>query len=347
MSGKPDAIVITNRAGHKLPEIFRYAVGASLILMIAAGSDYTLAYLTPVLALGFLAPGAQTPTLKGSLMFLVSVAAASFTGLLFSRLFLNLPLVFLPLLALILFHIYYTTSLQGMKLWLIISLLLIPMVALDSPKLGGIIAVNLVMNAVVAILMIWLVYFIFPGKKSQDTETKKAVSEVPTPHQRFISALNKTLVVLPVLILFFVFNYAESLLVMIFVAVLSMNPATSNKKAGIGIILANIGGGLAAIVAYKLLTIATSFFYFGLLTLLAGLIFGHKLFSSKQAASLYGMAFSTFLLILGNVTTLAGEAGEMVWTRVFQIGLAVLYMVVAFGLVDRVSASKKQITSFQ
>ncbi|MHC1777953.1 MAG: DUF2955 domain-containing protein [Lentimicrobium sp.] len=347
MSGKSGVTTIATVVDDKLQEILRYAVGSALILMIAAGSDYTLAYLTPVLALGFLAPGAKTPTIKGSLMFLVSVAAASFAGLLFSRLFLNLPLVFLPLLALIIFHIYYTTSLQGMKLWLIISLLLIPMVSLDSPKLGGIIAVNLVMNAVLAILMVWLVYFIFPGKKSLENEHKKAVTETPSPQQRFISALNKTLVVLPVLILFFVFNYAESLLVMIFVAVLSMNPATSNKKAGIGIIIANLGGGLAAIAVYNLLTIATSYFYFGLLALLVGLIFGKKLFSGKPASVLFGMAFSTFLLILGNVTTLAGEAGEMAWARVLQIGLAVLYMVVAFGLVDRVTGTKKQVTLTQ
>jgi hypothetical protein len=51
------------------------------------------------------------------------------------------------------------------------------------------------------------------------------------------------------------------------------------------------------------------------------------------------MAFSTFLLILGNVINLAGEAGEMVWIRIFQIGLAVVYVVMAFGLLNRFTAS--------
>jgi hypothetical protein len=56
------------------------------------------------------------------------------------------------------------------------------------------------------------------------------------------------------------------------------------------------------------------------------------------------MAFSTFVLILGNVTSFRGEAGEEVWTRILQLGIVVIYIVIAFGVVDHFSSHKKSIT---
>ena len=176
---------------------------------------------------------------------------------------------------------------------------------------------------------------------NKKSDNKKAAAEQPSSRQRFISALTKTLVVTPVLILFFVFSWSGAMLVLFFIAILSMNPATANKKTGVAMILANLGGGLAAIVVFNLLTIVTNFLYSGMLTLLVGLLFGNGLFGKKPVSPLFGMAFSTFLLILGNVISLAGEAGGMVWTRIFQIGVAMVYMVIAFRLVDRVSFIKK------
>jgi hypothetical protein len=124
-----------------------------------------------------------------------------------------------------------------------------------------------------------------------------------------------------------------------------MNPAFANKKAGLALIAANLGGGLAAIVAYNLLTIVPSLIFLGLLTLITGLIFGEKLFSHKPISALFGTAFSTFLLILGNVTSFIGEAGEMVWTRIFQLAIVVVYLVLAFFLADHfIKADKTETT---
>lgn len=341
MSDNTSAISIADRTDDNLHGILRYSIGSAIIMMVALGFDYQLAYFTPVLALNFLAPAAKAPTVKSSAAFLLSVGVASFAGVVFSRFFLDYPLVFLPLLALILFHIYYTTALQSMKVWLIISLLLIPMMSLKSAELGSIVAVNLFVNALLALLMVWVIYFFFPDTGTIDAGDKKTMNDQPTARQNFISAITKSLVVVPVVIMFFVFNWSGAMLVLFFIAILSMNPAAANKKTSVAMILANLGGGLAAIVVFNLLTAATSFIFSGILTLLVGLLFAKGLFSHKPAAPLFGMAFSTFLLILGNVISLAGEAGDMVWTRIFQIGIAMLYMVLAFRLIDRLRFIKK------
>jgi hypothetical protein len=344
MSGKTIAINQLQETAVALNQVLRYAFGATIIMLVAMSLNYTLAYLTPVLALTFLAPGAKPPTIKTTLLFLMIIAVTSATGIIFSRFFLEYPLVFMPLLILTIFHIYYTTSLQHMKIWFIISLLVIPMISLQSAQLGSVIALNLFLNALLAITLVWVVYFIFPVKELFRDIKKTEAVVVPSARIRFISAGKKMLVIMPVLILFFLFNWTNALLVLIFVSILSMNPAFANKKAGMALIAANLGGGLVAIVAYNLLTVVPNLIFLGLLTLLAGLIFGEKLFNGKPLSALFGTAFSTFLLILGNVTSFIGEAGEMVWTRILQLAIVVVYLVTGFFLADHfITADKPEL----
>ena len=326
---------------REIKPLLRYALGAAIIMTAAMALNYTLAYLTPVLAMGFLAPGIKAPTLKSSVGFLMVILVSSFTGFIFSRFFLDYPLVFIPLLILIIFHIYYSARLQQMKVWLIISLLVIPMVSMQSAQMGQLVAVNLFLNALLAMVLVGLVYFIFPENISGTIIAKKPAPIALSAQQRFVAAGKQILVVAPLLICFFVFNWKDMILVLIFVAILSMNPAAANKKLGLAIIAANLGGGLAAIVAFNLLTVVPNLFFMALITLLTGLLFGAGLFTGKPAAALFGTGFSTFLLILGNVTSFFGEAGEMVWSRIFQLGIVVVYIVVAFYVVNHFIPSEK------
>ena len=59
-------------------------------------------------------------------------------------------------------------------------------------------------------------------------------------------------------------------------------------------------------------------------------------------AALWGMGYSTFLLVLCS-TTASGttDADAKVWTRVIQIMIAVTYIVVAFGLIARFKKDQK------
>ena len=62
-----------------------------------------------------------------------------------------------------------------------------------------------------------------------------------------------------------------------------------------------------------------------------------KLYGGSKLAPLFGMAFSTYLLIIGSTTAMGeAEAGAKVWTRVLQIMGAVVYVAVVFRYVDRI-----------
>jgi hypothetical protein len=125
-----------------------------------------------------------------------------------------------------------------------------------------------------------------------------------------------------------------------------MQPAFAKDfKAGKSLILGNLIGGIAAIIAYEIFTVLPEFFYFVIIVLLTGLIFGKQVFSGKPMAALWGMGYSTFLLVLCS-TTASGttDADAKVWTRVVQIMIAVIYIVVAFGVIARFKKDHKLTT---
>jgi hypothetical protein len=242
----------------------------------------------------------------------------------------------MPLLALGILWLYYSDRLPLMvKLFSIISILVIPLLSLEASAIGSFVAVSLVFNALMAITLSQLVFLVFPLCEA-DLAFEKELKEVTkkTDKERLTYAINIVFILLPLLLLFFIFKLSGGLLILIFTAILSMSPALANIKVGVGMIIANILGGLFAILAYNLLVIVPLFPFMILLTLSAGLFFGARLFSTNKLAAVYGSGFSTFLLILGSVTSSDAEAGDKVWTRVIQVSFAVIYVVIAFRLLD-------------
>jgi hypothetical protein len=68
--------------------------------------------------------------------------------------------------------------------------------------------------------------------------------------------------------------------------------------------------------------------------LLTTLLIGQRRFSDAPNAGLYGSAMNTVLIIIGGVTTSTGEAGAEIYVRITQIIVAVIYIVVALGLLE-------------
>jgi hypothetical protein len=126
------------------------------------------------------------------------------------------------------------------------------------------------------------------------------------------------------------------MITLIFVAMLSIQPGfAQNFKAGVGLILGNVLGGAAAIVGFNLLTVVPTLGYLLLISLFGGLWFGRRLIRGGARAPLFGMGYSTMLLLLGSTTSGEGDAGSAAYSRVLQIMVAVVYVVFAFGFLRR------------
>ncbi len=322
--------------------VFRYVLGSAFIVAITSLLNYDLAYLTAVLGLGYIAPGAKPLTFKQGLGFLLIVASLSILAVMFASAFQSYALVYMPLLLLTLMWLYYTDKIPMMvKLFALISMVLIPFLSIDSTAIGAFLARILVLNAFMAIILTQLVFMIFPLCEADEKFLKeKAEAPKQSSQQRYLYAVKILCILSPVIILFYLFQWSSSVLILTFVTILTVSPAFANPKTGLVMIVANVLGGVFGIFAYQLLVMVPNFTFMILITLLVGFVFGQKLFSESKYAGIFGSAFSTFLLILGSVTASEDEAGSKVWDRVIQIGMAVIYVVVAFGLLDRFSKSK-------
>ena len=325
--------------------VMRYVLGSCFILGVTSLMNYDFAYLTSVLALGYMAPGAKPLSIKQGGGFILVLAIITGVTVLFAGLFLDYPFVFMPLLLLALLWLYYTDKLPMMvKLFSLMSLVIIPFVSINDSAIGSYIAVILVFNAFMAIFLSQLVFMIFPLCEADiPFEKKKQEAKKQTELERYKNAVSIILILAPVLIMFYMFKLTSNSLVLIFISILSMSPALANPKAGLVMIIANILGGIFGILAYKLLVIVPNFIFMILISISIGIFFGSRLFSDHKYAGIFGSGFSTFLLILGSVTSSDAEAGSEVWSRVIQISMAVIYVVIAFGILNRIIKSKKEV----
>ena len=344
MLGKLQNITLFSIDWKSSVPVLRYVLGSCFILAVTALMNYDLAYLTSVLSLGFMAPGARPLSFKKAAGFILILILITGTTVIFTELFLDYALVFMPLLSLSLLWLYYTDKLPMMvKLFSLVSLIIIPFVSIDSGAIGSYVAARLVFNAFMAIILSQLVFMIFPLCEADiPFEKKKQESEKQSEVERYKYAMRIILILLPVLLLFYMFKLSSSILVLTFVAILTISPALSNPKVGLVMIIANILGGVFGILAYRLLTIVPNFTFMILIALSIGLFFGSRLFSESKYAGIYGSGFSTFLLILGSVTSSDAEAGSEVWSRVIQISIAVSYVVLAMGLLNTFLNARKE-----
>jgi hypothetical protein len=319
----------------------RYAVGVTLAVALAMGIDWQLSYLTPILALSFLGPPARGPSARSLTAIVGVVTAAALVGVVVSAALLSYPVVFLLVEGLILFLLFYHNARGAPSIvitFLMIAVTVIPILALQSMAVALGVAQGLVVGAAAAVVVVWLAYALIPDPLvgEQESAVGKRGPGRPTVPSRDVCiarAGTSTIVVFPVVALF-LYTGMTSVLVLVFIALLSMQPdVAAGWKAGKALIVGNAMGGISAIVMFELLVTVPEFVFLLLLTLLAGLWFGSRLFSTAPMAPLFGMAFSTTLLVVLSATSSFGEADAKAWTRVVQIIIAVLYLVVAHAVV--------------
>lgn len=319
--------------------VLRYALGSTLAMAVAMGFAWDLSFVVPLLTLMLLASPAPRPELGEGARFVGTIAVACFGGLWAVKYLLNFTWVFFPVIGLLLLGVFLARTRRVspfLATWLLIAVLLLPLIAVQSPDLAVFFARGIVLGAAVTLIVVWTAHVLVPDPPGPVVRAAAPPAPAATHANAGRVALTQTLVVLPPLVLVHLFEWTGGILVLIFVALLSMQPGfASSFGAGKAMLVANVMGGVAALVMFGFLTVVPEYAFLILLTLLAGFFFGSRLMSDRPKAPLYGMAYSTLLLVIGNITSTTGDARAQVHDRLFQLGLAVLYVVIAFGLIER------------
>ena len=258
-------------------------------------------------------------------------------GLVFSLFFLQFPLVYILMLGLVLFQLYYYLN-RGGSLWLslmsIIAILLLSMLGNSHEGLATGISLGFIWSGWLTVLMVWLAYLLVPDPEAA------AFPQAPGFQPGYSrpaaeDALKSTIVILPLASVFFIFNLASYMLVMIFAALFILKPELNEgKSAGMKSLISTVLGGACAWVFYWLIVAVPEYHFYVALMLLTALYFGINIFSGKPTAKYYGSALIALLIL---VNSSMGEGASFTGAfimRIILITLAVVYIVTALRVLD-------------
>jgi hypothetical protein len=264
-------------------------------------------------------------------------------------------------MALILFLLFYAKA-GGtnplLVVFLLIGALVVPLIGTVSVSLAILVSKGLIFATVVAVAMAYVAAAAFPdppglgptvatasqgGVDGEGMEAAEGEGDaVPSPRVRTAMALRSLVVLYPIVMVFQMFSMADFAVVLIFASLLTMEPTFGKHfTAGKGLVLTNLAGGLVAVVIYELLVMVPSFAFLLLIVLLAGLWVGGWIFSDRPLGKLLGGGITTLFIVLGPTLTGEAEAGTNLFVRLFMIMGAVVYVVLAFGLLERLTRGRR------
>ncbi|OAN11480.1 hypothetical protein A3K86_21330 [Photobacterium jeanii] len=314
---------------HTQVKIIRYTFGVGIAVFLAAWIDWPLAFITPIFVAKFLID--KSAFNKATFYELViSMLVTLALGLLLSNGITHYPIPLLILVGLMMLWGYYLFTDPKWNLFatiLIIAVLMLPFMAISNPGISVYLAVGLASSGMVAVMIFSLVHVYLPEPPS---EFSGYDSSPLTKQQRWHAAFRAMLLSFPVVCFFFIFQIAEALLTMIFIALLSlMITGEKSIKLSAFLIMTNTIGGILAIGVYFILSFVPHLlFYTAFISLLAILI-GTQIFTKPESAPIYATAFSTVLVLLGSTLMSSGDIDSNMLIRIFQLLMVGIYMIAA------------------
>ncbi|KNY48277.1 membrane protein [Vibrio harveyi] len=309
--------------------ILRFAIGVGLAVFLAAWINWQLAFVAPVFTAKFLVdkPNLHRETIYELLLALIATMGL---GLLLSGGITQYPIVLLIAVGLMMAWGYYLFTDPKWNLFatiLLIAVLMLPFMAINNPAVSVVLASGLAISGAVSVAIFALVHIYLP---EPDSEFAGYAAPPIGKEQRWHASFRAMLISFPVVCFFFVFQISEALLTMMFVALLSLM-ITSEKSVKLSafLIISNGIGGILAILAFSILAIVPSiFFYTAFIALLAVLI-GKKIYTVPEKAPIFATAFSTLLVLIGSTLMSSGDIDSNTFIRIFQLVLVGTYMILA------------------
>ncbi len=329
--------------------VLRLTLGIGLSSAVAFGFAWPLSFLAPMLAAGFLAAPIPRPPIVALLSFPVLILVSFFVALLISSIslqFLPLAITANMLMIFLCFYLLAQGVAQKFMTWALLGILMIPVMASQDIELALAMTMGIFWTGLAGMGFVWLAHVLLPdpeppgGPATKKAAKKKAVMQ---KDQAFRHAALRTAIIFPLELYVLVGNETGDLKILIFAAILAQSPNLSAGAAGgKALIMGNVFGGLVSIVLYELLVLCPSYIFMVLLFMLLGITFGRQIFGGGKWAAMCSSGLGTVVLLIGLGTMPFGdETDSQFYSRIFQICLAAVYIVLAFKFVDNISDRRK------
>src|SRR5690606_8014653 len=279
--------------------IVRCLLGVTSALLLATINDILLPQISAIFALMLLDKGKNAIGIKRSVAAIIALYLLGLFGLVLGGIVQDYSVETLLILGLVIFWTFRLVSIpEPVRLLFLILTLLLPFLSLTADPLGDLILLDMIINLAIALGVTQLAFVFFPESSAKENLPIKKKDEETTYSLDKI-ALNGLFVLMPAVLYFYFFRPNALVLTFVFILILSLDPIIYKSKKGLVLILANVLGGVCGIIAYNLLTITPTFFFYIFLMLAIGLFFTYQIFSGKKTVPVYTIAFRTFFLVMG------------------------------------------------
>jgi len=225
----------------------------------------------------------------------------------------------------------------------------------DSIDAAIMVTQAVVINAIIAMLFVWLAHAFLPDPPPPASSTPRPAPPKPSRELAIWSAWRSTMIVFPVMMFFLFYSGSASYLV-VMIKVASMGQQVENdntRAAGRSLLLSTIYGGIGAIFLWQVLSVWPSLTIYTLIIALGGLIMGRRVFQGlamHPQAGTWSYAFLTMIVVIAPaVMDSAGgdAAGAKFWERLIMLVAATLYSVLAVTVYDAFRPKEKCIAGEQ
>jgi Protein of unknown function (DUF2955) len=313
----------STREAHALAFRIAFATAIGFTLGYVLGWDFP--FLPPLFAAQLLT-GSRSLSLKQAVGFAALMTAGCIFSVLIAQIFVQTPAVLLLILALLIFFAFLLLA-RGQAVpvasILLITTSVVPLVAVSSLDLAYGLVYTLIAGSILAALLVLLAYAVFPSHDSA-TEAAKRVAQEDSP---IAAALANAATLVSLIILFMFSGSPVSVIVVMTAITILQQPASAGHGTAYAFIMGNVAGGVAATVAYLLVSLFPSAAVLLLLSLLFGLVFGGRIAEGAAAAPVYVVALATFLIVLGLGLTPLTDSGAIFISRVFNVIIAAAYTI--------------------
>lgn len=324
-------------------QALRLAFAATFAFGIAEYQDWEFSFLAPMIAVQLLAAMPSGIKPAHALAVPLLLAGASLAALIGSNLFAgNLP-VLLLFVGLAIFFTFYAerrgASAFAMSL-VRIAFCIIPIVAVISRPTGEQLAWFLVLSGIAAAVVVLVAHALIPTPDTgpPPAQVQSGAFDAGTAMR---IALSDALVLLPLLLAFIIGGDINNIVILIITLnILRQVDPAQGARLAMGLIIGNLIGGAAGVVAHEFVVLSSSFVFFLLAVLIASLWFAGRIVRGGPTAAIYVVGLATFILILGmGVSPLPGASAENFTVRVLKIIAASVYTICALSLVSRLRRS--------
>ena len=334
--------------------ILRLAVGTALAMAVSQAFNWPAAFIAPVLATVLLGLPIPAPSFSGGIKFIVALIAGCAIGFLILPALTYQPGAGVLMIVLGLLGCFYFQARGGSPLlgtFALLGITIVPAIGSESIDLARALIPALATGAVVALPCVWAAHALFP-EAAQSAGPAREKPPAPPVSVAARNALRSTLVVMPVMAWFILVSGTSSYAAVL-VKVASMGQQASadqSRSAGRDLLLSTLIGGGMAMVGWWIMKIWPNLLLYCLLTLLAGLLIGPKIFRGAALApnaAVWSYGFTTAIVVLAPALV-AGpdgdDAGAKFFTRIVMFLIATLYAVIAVTVFDHWWPSREEET---